>query len=62
MESLLDLIWFDEEEDVAMSFGDSLVGSVCLVLCQAVSMGNFCARTIVSPNKFNPNTQIECGC
>lgn len=59
MESLLDLVWWDEDEDVQQAYGNPLVNSVCLVLCNTVAMSRCSDIALIAGPS---NRTAYCGC
>ena len=60
MESLSDLIWEDEDEDVSKLYDIPLQGTLCIVLCTIVTMGGACS---VPPDPFQISSQgVWYGC
>ena len=61
METLSDLIWEDEDEDVDKAYGIPLQGTLCIVLCTIVTAGGICTS---DPPLYQTTTNVgvSCGC
>jgi len=66
MDPIIDIIWGEEDDDVVGTYGDPLLGSVCLTSCSTGSPQTQCPP--MSSCGFYPHQsgssqgQTACGC
>lgn len=66
MDPIIDIIWGDEDDDVVGTYGDPLLGSVCLTSCSTGSPQTCCPGMTTNcgggPYTSGSQGQINCGC